>query len=343
MLAGDPHIKPFDRTGRDDLFVEWGDYWIVKSDTIWIQGRYIGDDRYGGKSWVKEVAISDPSGHNLVHMSSKDKKILTFDGAFVKFEKSQGHLAGEWSSRAHADLYTVTFPKIDKMDGVMVLLYRHNKEIDMVVQMYQDKGQTGHCGNFDKKDDGDDNPSTSAKVDSAELLFDRKRWNPRTDKANPRNQDVDVADKDTMADADIMTNKIKQWNNDHNRCIGSGQLALRSVHGKWFSAERDGSTQADRGQVQGWEKFRSVPIGRKMAFKSAHGKYLVCEEDGSVKWDRTKVGDWEKWYPVCKWGKVGLQAWNGKWLKAEPKNGKLSCDAKEMNTWETFTLGHRSP
>ena len=37
-----------------------------------------------------------------------------------------------------------------------------------------------------------------------------------------------------------------------------------------------------------------------IALKTAHGRYVVAERDGRLRADRTAVGDWEKFRPECK-------------------------------------------
>merc|ERR1719401_1660292 len=38
-LFGDPHVETFD--GQHASFYSQGEYWIVKSNEVWIQGRYM--------------------------------------------------------------------------------------------------------------------------------------------------------------------------------------------------------------------------------------------------------------------------------------------------------------
>lgn len=57
-VMGDPHIKTFDGEARDEQFYNYGDYWLVKNDKLWIQARY--DSESGAKSSVRAIAVSEP-------------------------------------------------------------------------------------------------------------------------------------------------------------------------------------------------------------------------------------------------------------------------------------------
>merc|ERR1711957_560614 len=65
--AGDPHITTFDAVDghRNKDFYNFGDYWIVKSRLIGIQGRYW-SDRTDGHAAIRELAIIDPNSDNVI-------------------------------------------------------------------------------------------------------------------------------------------------------------------------------------------------------------------------------------------------------------------------------------
>merc|ERR1711957_187698 len=65
--AGDPHITTFDAVDghRNKDFYNFGDYWIVKSRLIGIQGRYW-SDRTDGHAAIRELAILDPNSDNVI-------------------------------------------------------------------------------------------------------------------------------------------------------------------------------------------------------------------------------------------------------------------------------------
>jgi len=79
LIYGDPHILSFDKLHAD--YYSEGEYWLVKSDTVWIQGRYHPTPVTHGLAVTKEIAIGGPflKGHKLV-LDSKDTS-LWFTGA----------------------------------------------------------------------------------------------------------------------------------------------------------------------------------------------------------------------------------------------------------------------
>eukprot|EP00403_Amphidinium_massartii_P035872 CAMPEP_0178433978 /NCGR_PEP_ID=MMETSP0689_2-20121128/33186_1 /TAXON_ID=160604 /ORGANISM="Amphidinium massartii, Strain CS-259" /LENGTH=410 /DNA_ID=CAMNT_0020056027 /DNA_START=185 /DNA_END=1413 /DNA_ORIENTATION=+ len=66
VLWGDPHIVPFDRQvlmrsgrGSNVNLYDYGDYWIVKSDSVFIQGRYW-SSKYRGNAMTRGLAVGGP-------------------------------------------------------------------------------------------------------------------------------------------------------------------------------------------------------------------------------------------------------------------------------------------
>jgi len=66
LVYGDPHIKTFDGVHQD--YYSSGEYWIVKSATVWIQGHYAPTPVTNGLAVTKSIAISGPflKGHTLI-------------------------------------------------------------------------------------------------------------------------------------------------------------------------------------------------------------------------------------------------------------------------------------
>jgi len=74
-IYGDPHIDTFD--GQHASYYSAGEYWIVKSSTVHIQGRYLPTPITHGLSVTKEIAIGGPflKGHKIrvaAHTASMD-------------------------------------------------------------------------------------------------------------------------------------------------------------------------------------------------------------------------------------------------------------------------------
>merc|ERR1719188_2402754 len=65
LVYGDPHVLSFDKMHADYYSV--GEYWLVKSDTVWIQARYQPTPVTHGLAVTKEIVIGGPflKGHKL--------------------------------------------------------------------------------------------------------------------------------------------------------------------------------------------------------------------------------------------------------------------------------------
>ena len=76
-----------------------------------------------------------------------------------------------------------------------------------------------------------------------------------------------------------------------------GKIALRSVHGKFLSAQPDGRAEWNRVIASDWEFFElGKRDGRKITLRSTHGKYVSAQPDGSVQINRDHApsGGWEE-------------------------------------------------
>jgi len=66
-----------------------------------------------------------------------------------------------------------------------------------------------------------------------------------------------------------------------------GTVSLRSVHGKYLSAQPDGRAEWNRDYASAWEYFQvEQRHNGKIALKGAHGKYVSAQHDGSVQINR---------------------------------------------------------
>ena len=111
--------------------------------------------------------------------------------------------------------------------------------------------------------------------------------------------------------------------------LAEGQVALKSVHGKYLSAQPDGRAEWNRDRADVWEYFNlEKRQGGKIALKGAHGKYVSAQPDGSVQINRAAApqGGWEEFtiehgsiQPVGREGYdvVRLKSIHGKYLSAQ--------------------------
>uniref|UniRef100_A0A7S1LY94 PA14 domain-containing protein n=1 Tax=Alexandrium catenella TaxID=2925 RepID=A0A7S1LY94_ALECA len=175
VLWGDPHVSTFDRGLAEEKesvpllgMYASGDYWLVKSEWVGIQGRY-GPTRWSaGQAALLALGVGGPflGGHTLIIEPMEGK--VTWDGKEILQEMpSEFFIKGFVNVSFHGPakeqlidpgqgalpLRTVTarLPKI-----VDLTVNRWSKHIDAIIRMRQlPEGQDGHCGNFnlDASDD----------------------------------------------------------------------------------------------------------------------------------------------------------------------------------------------
>jgi len=174
VVWGDPHILTFDNK-RVDFYTQ-GEYWIVKSAQVWIQGLYKPTHATSGLSVMKGIAFGGPfiSSHKLIIGTDS----ATFDGQpiLTTFPSSyssagisvqyngQGATMQEGRSGKPLHVIHMSLPL-----GVNVQINRWleaseghylNAKITMPAQPDQD----GHCGNSNGNQADDDRLQIRARV-----------------------------------------------------------------------------------------------------------------------------------------------------------------------------------
>ncbi len=107
-----------------------------------------------------------------------------------------------------------------------------------------------------------------------------------------------------------------------------GKIALKSVHGKFLSAQPDGRAEWNRVIASDWEFFElGERDGRKITLRSTHGKYVSAQPDGSVQINRDHAppGGWEEFTVETRPGStpgdahdfLHLKSVHGKYLSAQ--------------------------
>jgi hypothetical protein len=195
-VFGDPHVITFD--GARASFYSAGEYWLVKSNTVWIQARYAPTPVTNGLSVVKEVAIGGPfldssTGQNNVlrisalRASFNGQPIITgfpdqFDSqdpAIQVTTDSSGEVLQEGRQGKEMHVVHVTLPL-----GVKMQINRWNEPgegeyINVKIEMSVQPDQDGHCGNFNGDPNDDTRPLIRSRigttgVDPEFLLFNVK-------------------------------------------------------------------------------------------------------------------------------------------------------------------------
>ena len=121
------------------------------------------------------------------------------------------------------------------------------------------------------------------------------------------------------------------------------KIALRSVHGKYLSAQPDGRAEWNRDHASTWEHFHlEKRQDGKIALKGAHGMYVSAQPDGSVQINRREAppGGWEE-FTVKDRGNnvVCLKSCHGKYLSAQ-QNGTAQWNREHAprGGWEELQI-----
>ena len=107
-----------------------------------------------------------------------------------------------------------------------------------------------------------------------------------------------------------------------------GKIALKSIHGKYLSAQPDGRAEWNRAIASDWEFFElGERGGRKITLRSVHGKYVSAQPDGAVQINRDHAppGGWEEFTVETRPGPtpgdahdfLHLKSVHGKYLSAQ--------------------------
>jgi len=159
-LWGDPHIIVFDQVNTDknqaSSFYGDGDYWLVKSDTVHIQGRFEGTRYTEGLAATNQIVVGGPFLHgHKIEVGTRDSGVLTVDGQPVMSASPGSYSGAGFSLRYDAEgevpdvvpegnekrIVHMTLPL-----GVKVRVYQWGNYVDVQVEMSAQPGQDGVCG-----------------------------------------------------------------------------------------------------------------------------------------------------------------------------------------------------
>lgn len=153
-----------------------------------------------------------------------------------------------------------------------------------------------------------------------------------------------------------------------------GTVSLKTIWGKYVTAELDGNLTAESDNNQAWEHFLQIkgPNG-SVAFRSHHGKYITVRSDGSLAATRENRTDREFFVSVnngdstvsfftcngkfvtietaiaatseyfkmmnCPQG-VAMRCFNGSFLVAHRKDGSITADGPDASSGCFAMTGH---
>jgi hypothetical protein len=195
LLWGDPHVATFDSEASNGHrsyvdFLGRGDFWLVHSDEIRIQGRYYTNYRAEGSA-ARALAIGGPflQGHQLVIDALQGR--ITWDGQPILTELLS-EFKVESLVEAHSRATTLPIDRGMVKDvpetnrtvavqlplGVRVMVNRWLTHIDVNITMRARPGQmSGQCGNFNG-DFADDTPELINARESTEVAMEDLLFTP---------------------------------------------------------------------------------------------------------------------------------------------------------------------
>jgi hypothetical protein len=182
---GDPHIITFD--GARPSFYGSGEFWVVKSDSVHIQGRYLGTTWTHGLAATSKLVVGGPflNGHKIV-IGTVDSGEMTVDGQPVLGALGSSYSLGDGLGRLTysgdgqlVDAAQTEFPKrivqLDLPLGVKIWVMRWPNYMDFKIEMPKQPNQDGTCGNFNGQIADDTSEAiivrSAARVHTQDMLF----------------------------------------------------------------------------------------------------------------------------------------------------------------------------
>merc|ERR1740121_2560411 len=172
-LWGDPHVIVFDQQSQDkhqaSSFYGDGDFWLVRSSTISIQGRFEGTKYTEGLAATNQIVVSGSFvGGHKIEVGTLDSGIVTVDGRAVfttfpapsPYRAVDGSFTVSYNAQAEVPdvvpegnqkwVVTMNLPL-----GIVVRVFQWSNYVDVTISMAPQPGQDGVCGNFNSNQ-GDD-------------------------------------------------------------------------------------------------------------------------------------------------------------------------------------------
>jgi hypothetical protein len=171
LLWGDPHVITFDQQNDDKSqaisFYGDGDFEIVQSSTVEIQGRFEGTKYTEGLAATNQIVVGGPFLSNTkIEVGTQESGILTVNGQAV-IPSFPGTYTGAGFTITYTGQGRVPdvipegnekrIVKMDLPDGVQVTVWQWSNYLDVEIKMSKQPGQDGVCGNFNGNH-GDDTP-----------------------------------------------------------------------------------------------------------------------------------------------------------------------------------------
>merc|ERR1712217_100150 len=188
VIWGDPHILTFDNKRVD--FYSPGQYWLVKSDTVWIQGLYQPTHATSGLSVMKAIGFGGPFmkdnklviGCTAASATWNGQPILTMFPSNFQNElvtaayDSNGATMQDGRQGKQLHVIHLTLPLSVNVQINRWMEASEGNYINAKITMPAQPNQDGHCGNFNGNQADDDRLQIRQRlgktgVEAAALLF----------------------------------------------------------------------------------------------------------------------------------------------------------------------------
>jgi len=253
-VYGDPHVNTFD--GKHADYYTPGEYWIIKSDFVKMQGKYQPTPITNGLAVTKAIAISGDiiKGHKLlIGTLDQGPAAFTWDGQPILTGFPSDYTDPDNCVTIHYNNMGSTMQKqrvgkplhvlhIVLPLGMMIQVNEWNEPsegayLNAKITMPQGlaPGGDGHCGNFNGNPADDARLMVRARVgsqgvDVADLLFPGGKT-----PINPMNRpDINDCNQDKLEQAKATCKKTeKRWNPSMgclvDVCFGGGGFAQEDI------------------------------------------------------------------------------------------------------------------
>jgi len=155
-LMGDPHVLTFD--GAKPSFYGDGDFWVIRSKTVFVQARFEGTRYTMGLAASNRVLVGGPFLHgHKIEVGTRESGVLTVDGQPVcgGFPSSYTGAGFSLTYDGQGEVPDVVpegnekrVVHMDLPDGVHVTVFQWNNYVDLRITMAPQPNQDGVCGNF---------------------------------------------------------------------------------------------------------------------------------------------------------------------------------------------------
>mmetsp|Transcript_83470 Transcript_83470/g.233856 ORF Transcript_83470/g.233856 Transcript_83470/m.233856 type:complete len:395 (+) Transcript_83470:77-1261(+) len=187
LIYGDPHVESFD--GASTMYVDEGEYYLVKTDTISIQALCLATPFTEGLAATHELAVGGSAlGGHVIRVGPMENGQILLDGqpALTAFPSSQTVAGvGSLSYNADGELVDGAQGHLEKHvvhisldSGHLIDVMRWSNHINVRIAMASGSPTDGLCGNFNGQA-GDDSAAlitarNAAAVPESECLFDHQ-------------------------------------------------------------------------------------------------------------------------------------------------------------------------